>query len=130
MPLLTLICVLGAQQVVYHSNKWNWNGVVATLMQLAFWEVFTDLSGLIMVSKWANRAMKCEILVLFFSPYSTGKHALSQHTFWNFWSKMLSFHHFIYVILDCFSGHTELNLEIFGYIIVVICFPEYAEDWH
>ena len=86
----------------------------------AFWEVFADLSVLIMVSKWAHRVMKCEFLFSFFSPYSTGEHALSQRTFWNFLSKMHSFHHFIYLLSwTVLSGHTEPNLEISAFIIVV-----------
>ena len=59
-------------------------------------------------------------LFSFFSPYSSVKYALSQHTFWNFRSKMHSFHHFIYLLsYTVLPGHTEPNVEIFGYIIIV-----------
>ena len=141
MPLLTLTCVLETQQVICHSSKWNYNGIVATLMQhflilCVFWEVFTELSGLIMVLKWAHRVMKCEILFSFFSPYIKGKHNLSQHTFWNFQSKINSASFYLSAILDCFIWPyrtNSRNIRLYNCCIfqdIVICFTEYAEDWH
>ena len=48
-----------------------------------------------------------------------GKHALSQHTFWNFWSKIHSFHH-LSVILDCFiwSYRTKSrNIQLYNFSV-------------